>query len=1180
MRTVPKLILALLCLIRPAPPRAGAAEPVAYLLAPKPPQAFKSDLLVPEAALRLLSAELAARHGLYAPYYSVDQLDRVDEDARPRLQPRRAYTGFYPHIRLSRRGDLFSFYAGKNGETWWEHGRVRLPMPKRTYVGLWAYCRDHGKRFEAVLARPMLNGEPLTDLKGIHIGDRPRDNVIAREGDAWRLANTCYSTYGDQRERCPFVYTTHEGDFDLDVYVQTPPPDPAGGTFAWAGVMCRADLARDAAAVSMASYGHAQMGVLCLPELRRVAGVTDSYSPIYGGPIWPQQGEQVWLTRVGTRSYTWVDLLESTRRMADQLRADLLAKAGLEAPGDPVPAAPATPEQLAALDEARRLAFTGMSGKILQASGMVDEVLNASPTCPEAHYAASLMGALLAAQDLRGTFHQRPRFLARPVAHYLLARQLARPARQADRLTEVWLMVACGFPAEAADALDAITGGDDLSAEHRALRMFATRDYRPYDAQSIRRASPFEQLAWLWAAQYCKFNDAVRALGAELAQTRRSFAFMPIYTAPNRAYKQVDDSPIPGIRTAFARDAFDLLMCDRLDEDERDAIGADIAAELNARLEPGHTTRDLARAVAWTASNHLQPDALREPLTCLNELYMLAMNQPAGPVSRRADGALQWHSLGVHGFADLQRGLLMRALYLRAWHMGKWRRQREQAKNFCEAVADGLADTPGIAAFFLAYGAMVASDASLSGEELKVLQDKDFGASQMLRCLLVHDWPLNEYWPMIQMIFPQGNARGAWDLAEIALAAQKQGRWQLALIAGMRCAANDPWGHESAVAISSATREASAFDRVVAKAPYNAQALGEQGRWAKWFDDVTRAANAYRGLIAMSGEFAGWYKSLAELYAEHGDLDRAVEIAAEARSKCKPSNDLTDLTAQAACRLAELGRIDEALGYGRAAKAGNRYLGHVGWARALEAAGRSDEALAAYTQFAHRYNSGISYLLEHMLRTGRTADEISRRVESVLDEHTYGRESVAENALRVLITSPGCHKMLDPVLKGPLAFVDRAEQLPYLMLSGMYSRQFADVLVYSKELAGLTDRNGGRLIWTWIAAKFAGREDVATAVQAELARAGDDKQVGHAALYLAGRIDRAEMLSRVQSAANLAYASWVLGVEAELAGDLPTALKHYKTAADCPVNLNGRKIPRTWLRTLTASPATAPAASR
>jgi hypothetical protein len=115
------LVAALTAASRAAdPPR-----PVVHLLAPSEKYANTYDPFPAETALRLVAAELAARHGVYARFWPVDRHKALPQDAWPRVEVTTQWGGRprFKHLRLVRRGDLFEFLGSLDGRDYLLLGR-------------------------------------------------------------------------------------------------------------------------------------------------------------------------------------------------------------------------------------------------------------------------------------------------------------------------------------------------------------------------------------------------------------------------------------------------------------------------------------------------------------------------------------------------------------------------------------------------------------------------------------------------------------------------------------------------------------------------------------------------------------------------------------------------------------------------------------------------------------------------------------------------------------------------------------------------------------------------------------------------------------------------------------------------------------------------------------------------
>ncbi len=1154
-------------------PAIGAEKPpgpVAHLLAPSRIESVRNDTLATEAALRLTAAELAARYNVYVKYWPVDQLDKIPKDAYPRLELRTVGVGRLRHLRLRRRGETFIFLASKNGSKYVELGRTVMAMPSRTYVGFAIVNQDHQKTGQAVLAKPRLNGKEIAEWKQAHVGSRSKDIGIRRNGNQWTIRNVGFWTYEDQRARFPFVYTDCEGDFDMDVVFQRLSGD---AEYTLAGVLCRATLDLKGPSIGVFANEKGQWGYSRRAGFGRLYCHWPSRVATVVGTLWTTSKRDEELFRLRTSWANWQKLVESTETLAEHIREGLAKKLKFRLPAA-AETTPAARRHLRKLTQARKLALTANSGKILTAGRLVSEVLDASPTSPEAHYRAAMCGSILACQELYGTFHDRPRFLAGPLSHWMLARELRGPQSLEDKLDGAWLMLACGFPKEAMSVVQAVSAEERNRPEVKALRMFITRDYRPLTAETVQLVSPIEQLAWLWAAQACGRSDLLQAVPGELARQNRSFAFLPLYghvgMGPGHCYS------IEGMALACARDAFDLLTCDDIAKADRLARGKALAVAAGAYQ--ADEIRQLARNVAWMAADRGLPDETAAVILAMMGLYQKALELPAGPTVLGTDGKIHWQVLSAHDFADLQRGMFLLALYQRANFMASMWGVSLPTHQFCQEVSKGLEGLPGASMFFKSYGLAQIHRYEEAKKLSSDLLREPFGRNMAVRCVMIKDWPDEAIMRHLRYC----GRRGAWDYSNFAEATRNLDEAGYSMTVALAQMETDQYCYQPLTVLNRLTTAGAEVSQpFVESMPYHLRLLRHVAFMARSRGQEDKAVGVYRWAIALAPKSSKTYHDLAELYVSTDRLEDAVETVELARKSCESSMGLSNLFGKTAGWLVELDRPKEALDYGRLAARGYSDRGLAGLAVALAANGEKAEALDVFRTLAYRSESGTQDFTAFLLREGYPGETILQELADVLGKHAGMRGRVIDYIKDGFVIEPGHNDVLEKAFAGPLKSVSRGEQLRLLILSSMRARKLDELIAYSHQLAETKPRTAYQVVWTYLASLLAKRPQVQKELEAQLAKHRTHERIGLHVRYLLRQIDKGQLLEGFEDRHQKAYAYWILGAEAEAQGDMPAAVKAYKIAAGTNVPSQASQVPRSWLKLLRGrkKAATSPASA-
>ncbi len=1152
-------------------PCAGGAEPlkpVVHLVGPSEGYADQFDPMVAATAMRLAAGELAVRYGAYARYWPADQQKDLPADAFPRVELRARGMGRMPYLRLQRRGDVFTCLGSDDGATYLVVARYRMRLKKPTYVGIMFAARwNNRKPVTAVLENVRLNGQPFAGEKRADIGQCFRRADVRREDRQWHI--TTYgrrAAEGSRRERGPFLYRTVDGDFVIDAKVAGT-TEQTGTTV---GVHCRDGLDENASSFGFMLCAGWAWGMARPVPFASMQPLRNHTSHRLTARCRLDRRRRVSLAEVPVSLLTWKTTTEAIAGLAEGIVGGLARELKLEAKA--LRPARATDAQLAVPNKAREAAMGCGSGEILRAADDVGRVLGEAPACPEARYTAGVCGAVLACQDLLGTFHQRGRYLAGPLSEWMLARRLAPAKRREDILAGAWVTLACGYPNAARAEAGRLARSERSLPEVRALEMFLTRDYRALKPTDVEQAAAIEQLAWLWATQECGREDLLEEIPARLAGQRQSCAFLPLRQSVGVGSGH--SFSVAGPALAMACDGRALLLCEAIEKGRRLAAGRKLAAALD--LPARDDLPELAGAIHARLLRTGPPGALAPALAALVELYDAASAGPAGPVS--ADGKLQWHALSVRDFAGLQRALLILTLYRRADFVGHWWGVSDAADAFCQEVARGLSGVPGAPGFFQALALCYLKKKDEAEKAWQSAMRGRFARLPAVVLLAGAQAPRYTrkfgFWDRHD--FPGG--RGSWEWKSIALGACYVNVKQSFNYAAFALGVDDYAGrvHNPLMWLAG---DVSVADEMLGRMPYHLALLTDVALFSGEFKQYERAQRAYERLIRMAPNEPCSYFCLARMHAERKQLDKAVAVAERAAKNLPFTVGLSNLMGLAAGWLVELGRNEEALEMGRRAAGSYSATGLKGLALALQANGRTEEALKAHRARAHRYEGCTYDFVVFLLRAGLGGEQVVREIRNLLQQHTQAGHVVRQRVRDAFVEEPGHFKIMEAVFAGPLSDQPPAEQKLALLLSALHVRDFPRVLRYAGQLRSVKPLTPYQLLWAHVAARMTGDASARKQLEAEMAKLKDTDKVGSHIAYVLGRHSAQRMLEDSHERAQIAYAHWLLGVTAELKKDMAAARKEYGAAAQIEAASQGRWVPEKWLELLGEEdrPSTAPA---
>jgi tetratricopeptide (TPR) repeat protein len=1148
------LVLALLLSLQATTLVAGKEVPepatAIHMLAPPMGRLWRHDPLMLEAGIRLAGADLAARSGVYARYWPLEQLDDFPQDAYPKVEV--AYNKPHPesYIRLRREGNTFISLVSQDGQQYREVDRHTVDLPHRTLVGLMIWNSRFKVPVEAELTDARLNGEAFVDYRRADIGELPSTDYGAHQkGDCFLLRAVGYYVNRDERERGPFLYKVCEGDFEIDARFAR----WTGKAKGFASVMCRASTDLNSPTVVTLTRGNGGNAGVRQEPFREIQQTWDATCCLAALTISRGPEEKRSVT-IPASVRTWDELVRAVEKIAEAIEVEAAPHRQLRK------AQPASPQQLALLNRARAMATEMHPGKILAASRGVDRVLNENPLSPEAHYTAALCGALLACQDLSGRMQPQGRFLAGPLAHLLLARRLAPPGRPEDALASAWVFLACGYPNQARATLDGLDPDSQASPEARALRLFITCDYRMLTEMQVMAATPLEQLAWVRACERCGNNGALEDLPTQLARENRTWVFLPISGSPSVGSGHANTALAPAL--AFARDASDLLGCEDLPETQRRKAAGRMARALG--LDDDQDLPALTRAIPWAAVRGGINDDLFGPIGALMDLYAEGLRQPLGPVP---DGeGFCWNSMGVHGHAWTQRGLLLQAMFYRAKFLGRSLGAPQATNDFCRAVAQAVQALPGAPEFFLSYAQLILWDEQAGLKLLDDMKKTPFGQTLTVRAVIYTGFPGDaiDYKPLGTWA---GEGRGSWQWTLLADANSELHRLSEAVNHVWMALTVDDYAFDEFGNVTWAARDISPAQPLLDRMPHNSALQRRMGWHAQLFRRLDQAEAVYRKALELEPADTSSYQHLYGVLIDAGRPEEAITLGEQAVRNCAFSVGLSNLMGRMACQLVEMGRTKEALAYGEQASQSYSASGLRGLAVALEADGQHGAAKTVFRDIACRYHSGCGEYVKFLVEHQTDAAVVMAEIQLLLTEHPQMRKQLPNDIVPGFMNA-GEVEMLRKALDGPLSYVPERDREHYMLLAGLYARDYGLAMEHARKLEAMEAITTPQIVFGIVAAWLDENRAYEQHLRERL-RSADPGDLSTPVKYLLGEITLEEMDAGSRSYLHRAYAEWIMGVQCERQSNLRAALEHYRVSARQAKNTHARWIPKRWIRVLT-----------
>lgn len=759
--------------------------------------------------------------------------------------------------------------------------------------------------------------------------------------------------------------------------------------------------------------------------LVRVVAVKDKNQPvgthIVIAELTTKPGKASVITEQKVSWESYSTLVASIRSFAEKTKAELVKE--LDLPKE-IKRRPARLRRrdIVLLAESRTRACSMISGKILDASKLVDQVLNRSPNAWQAHAQAAHCGAMLALQEVYGFFDDRGRYLAGPLSHWLLAESLSPGKSSRDALTGAWMRFVCGYPDEALQLLE--QAKLKPGTESRALRMYITRDYTPFTPEQILNAKPLLQLAWLWATQECTRHDLLLSVPAKMTKLWQSPAFLPMYEStgigPENTYTYM------GMHYAYARDAFDLLTRAELGEKPCRELAESMAGNVGVSMEKDY--RQLVGTIAQTVVQKGFGNKMVDSYSDLMKLYALAM-QEGQPVSCER-GKMKWSSLTRHDYANLQCGIFLRTLHRWAIHMGGDLGAFSLTGKICRKTAKGLSANPLMSDFFEAYSHGITCCRNKANDIADRIILSERGSQANMLFMILYEWGCCHPWYERKEEIRYGVARGAWQWGLLSKHNLHKKDSDCLKNAKLTLGVDTFTSRAEASYLCHSDDLASFLKRAESK-PYNLDVWEDLGWYGEQEEKWDLAQKGYTHMIKIAPKAFKGYTRLVELKIKRKDRQGTIETAKLAAERCEFTVGLSNMMGNLAIWLVEEGKAKEALDYGKRAAASYSYKGLEGLAVALEANKQIDDARVIWRKMALRYLQGTMDYMKFLAKHDISTREMSQALAEVLKEHS-GRKSTIISWMKMGVRkSPRCDAIIAAMLKGPLSYLseDRKAKL-------------------------------------------------------------------------------------------------------------------------------------------------------
>lgn len=734
---------------------------------------------------------------------------------------------------------------------------------------------------------------------------------------------------------------------------------------------------------------------------------------------------------IATRDVSWKTFDEISQAVnslsADALK-NLSAALNLHFPEN-VKNLPDTAENIEILKKARAQSLLVHSGKIYGASKEIDKVLSANPYSAEAHYDAALCGAMLGYQDLFGRFHDRPRYLAKPLANLLFAEELAAPKSLDDKMTKCWVEYLCGYPVPAKKIVDSFSEKEATTPEAHAIKMFITRNFTLLHDDKRLDAAPIQQLAFMYAAQDCGATAGLDEMPDKMCSKSKTSAFFTTYSGATVSLEH--GYTTKGITFALARDSYDLLRNEDIPLNTRQAIAKKLADILAISSEGN--IKILSKRISSTLRRNNRDFKVSAVIAAMMPLYDAAIKASEKEPQSAAE-KYKWQTISLRDFAELQRSILLMRISRRLRFMAYTWSVIDSAAALSNNIAKSVSKSmPEMSKYFEGFAICLTDEKEKQKELAKSILNSPLGEQCTIKFAIAGNWS-GFMGRKVDMGFIPG--RGCWQwhtLVQCSLHSFKHGNLYWPSV--NMVFASDPY---SAVAIPGyiwRTKSFSCLDtpEMRERAKYDMGVLTDAAWMAKGMKKYDEAEKYFNQAISSGRAGVNTYHWFVDLYIEEGKKDKAIEIALQAAKKFDDSVGASNLQGKLAVLLVEKGRNKEALEWGKKSACSYSSMGLNGLAVALEANGKIKEAHDVFEAKAMRYRDDMDDYLNFLMRHDYSVDEIVNAISELGQEYPNNKKRLADTVLRCIKKNPKYYDVLEKAYAGPLSYVDKDERKKQLV---------------------------------------------------------------------------------------------------------------------------------------------------
>ncbi len=818
----------------------------------------------------------------------------------------------------------------------------------------------------------------------------------------------------------------------------------------------------------------------------------------------------------------------------------------------PASGSPLSEADKAALERSLDTLVRSGPSSLPDSSEAIDRVLSRHPSNPEALIAACWPSCVTASQDLHGYFHSRQKFLAVPLGWYTAAARAGASGPLAD-ITEAWVALVCGFPNDALAILNRVQPSDSLQPLVTALEVFSTRDWRTLSQGWILSATAMEQLAWLWALQESQLLteniDAVRGI---LAQ-RMHPAFAAVYDHGSVGSGHVLTSSNLIWSTAWIFRLGESLGI--IDDENRQSLTASMPAGL--RRAEGAAMVTALYAHFETGGGELESAGI---IRAARAVLAAMADAPDGPL-RPGHGDPAWQSLSPWAQSEAAGGLFYRSLEQRAYFLLRSWGVEDRARAFMGEVADALGTDDAQGHFFALTLLLARGRNEAATERFEDLMQFEMGRAEIAMWYVYGRWMeqrwleevVRNYWRVYHHPY------GAYQSELLVLRAPEGSARQPYTDWYKACVANDPLNKVRIRAAEYENADSDHILRIARSAPYNLRLTRRLAWRASRAGHYDLAEELLNMGIAVAPDAILNYRDLADVYISTGNTDAAIEVLQKGIANAPYSLTVSHCQATLSRLLIEAGRIDEALDSGGEAAVSYSSTGLSARARALDAAGRHDEALEVYRLIAERYPTGAFSYLVYAYVLNKPAGEIeqaARELASRSHSHPlapyivgpltmYGSFDVAAELLETALAPEdpslaevywGDYYLMKREFAQAVSHYDQAIEEQYFARYGAYGGEHVAMRMYIA-LCLEGNREGMRVMKGWFA-RFDGTPEESKPLFA----------------YMRGEATRQEALSMTDEEGSMALdLYWIFAAECEQAAQRDEAAQWYRRASEHPM---------------------------